>query len=154
MKPTEIAHVIATIRTRFPAMLERMGQPNLEALLAAASVLDVLPGRSLFRDRMPVDYLYLVLDGTLSAYIEEKNQSKKIGEIHPGEWLGEVSVLSGEMQASATVVADTPCTVVKLHHLSFEKLIAEHEGIAKSLLEQFIELMAKRLRAPMTSVAV
>lgn len=148
MKPNEIPAVVAEIETRFPQLLGDLGRANLEVLLAAASVQEIPSGRALYRDRMPVEYLYFILAGTLQVSVELSGKSMSLGRVRPGEWVGELSVLSGELLASATVVAETPCWVLKLHHLSFEKLIAENDAIAQVLLEQLIELMAKRLRAP------
>jgi CRP-like cAMP-binding protein len=133
----------------FPKMAEELGRSNLESLLEGASVQEYPAGRTLIRDRMPVDYLYFVLAGTLSAYIEEAGNSMLIASVKPGEWMGEISVLSGEFVASATIVSDTPCKLVKVHHLTFEKLIAENEAVAKVMLDHFIRLMAERFRAPL-----
>ena len=154
MNPSEIQQVTAGFGARFPKLFEKLGAANLEVLLKAASLVDVPKERTLFRDRMPVDFLYFVVDGNLSAYIESEGVSRQIGIIHPGEWLGEVSMLSGEPQATATVIADSECRVIKMHRVAFEKLIDENEAIATALLNQFIELMAARLRKPIISVTV
>lgn len=146
MNPNELKDAVAEFQSRFPKLVEQLGAANLQTLLAASSLQDVPKGRALFRDRLPVDCLYFVVDGELSAHIESNGAMRKIGSVRPGEWLGEVSVLSGEMQATATVIAETACRVIKVHRLSFEKLIAENQVIAKTLLDQFIELMAQRLR--------
>ena len=147
MKPNEIPAVIAEIETRFPKLVSELGRANLEVLLAAASVQEISSGRALYRDRMPVEYLYFILAGTLQVSVELAGKSMPLATVHHGEWLSELSLLSGERVASAAVIAQTPCWVLKLHHLSFEKLIAENDAIAQVLLEQLIELMAKRLRA-------
>ena len=70
----------------------------------------------------------------------------RIATVRPGEWLGELSVLSGELVASATITADTVCRLVRIHHLTLEKLIAANEVVAQVLLGHFIEMLAKRLR--------
>jgi CRP-like cAMP-binding protein len=51
--------------------------------------------------------------------------------------------------ASATTVTDTPCKLLRVHHITFEKLIAENETVAKVMLDHFIRLMAERFRAPL-----
>ncbi|OGB27462.1 MAG: hypothetical protein A3I66_06135 [Burkholderiales bacterium RIFCSPLOWO2_02_FULL_57_36] len=146
MKSSQAPTVISEFENRFPKIAEELGRHNLEMLLDGASVLEIPAGRTLIRDRMPVDFLYFVLDGTLSGYIEEAGKSKRLDTIKPGEWMGEISVLSGEHIASATIITDTPCKLVKVHHITFEKLIAENEAVAKVLLGHFIALMAKRFR--------
>lgn len=146
MKTNQAPTLMSEFEARFPKIAEELGRQNLGMLLDGASVLEVPAGRTLIRDRMPVDFLYFVLDGILGAYIEESGKSMQLDKIKPGEWLGEISVLSGELLASATVVTETPCKLVKVHHLTFGKLIAENEAVAKVLLENFIALMAKRFR--------
>lgn len=148
MKSNQTPTVISEFAARFPDIAQGLGRDNLEMLLDGASVSEIPAGRTLIRDRMPVDFLYFVLDGTLTALIEEAGKSRPLSTIKSGEWLGEISVLSGEYLASATVVTDTSCKLVKVHHITFEKLIAENETVAKVLLEQFIGLMAKRFRVP------
>ena len=148
MKTNQAPTVISEFQASFPKIAEELGRHNLGMLLDGASVLEIPAGRTLIRDRMPVDFLYFVLDGTLGVYIEDAGKSRRLNTIGPGEWLGEISVLSGELLASATVVADTPSKLVKVHHLTFQRLIAENETVAKVLLENFIALMAKRFRAP------
>jgi CRP-like cAMP-binding protein len=147
MKITETSAIAAQFQAAFPKIADRLGPQHLSQLLDGASVQEVAPGRTLIRDRMPVDFLYFVLAGEMGAFIEQGGISQRVGTVRPGEWLGEISVLSGEHLASATIIADTACVVVKVHHMSFEKLITENEVVGKVLLENFIELMAKRLRA-------
>lgn len=148
MKISQAPTLISEFEARFPKIAEELGRHNLGMLLDGASVLEMQAGRTLIRDRMPVDFLYFVLDGALSVYVEEAGKSRQLNTIKPGEWLGEISVLSGELVASATVVTDTAVKLVKVHHLTFQKLIAENEAVAKVLLENFIALMATRFRAP------
>lgn len=146
MKSSQAATVVAEFEERFPKISEELGPENLELLLDGASILELVAGRTLIRDRMPVDFLYFVLDGSLGVFIEDAGKSRRLNTVKPGEWLGEISVLSGEFIASATIVTDTPCKLVKVHHITFGKLIAENEAVAKVLLEHFIALMAKRFR--------
>ncbi len=148
MKTNQTPTVISEFEARFPDIAEGLGRHHVGLLLDGASVVEIPAGRTLIRDRMPVDFLYFVLDGTLTALIEEAGKSRPLATIEAGEWMGEISVLSGEYLASATVVTDTACKLVKVHHITFEKLIAENETVAKVLLEKFIELMAKRFRVP------
>ncbi|WP_158590375.1 Crp/Fnr family transcriptional regulator [Noviherbaspirillum cavernae] len=135
---------------RFPQLAQELGQANLEMLLDGASIQEVAPERTVIRDRMPVDCIYFVLDGTLDVYIEQEGKSKKIATIKPGEWMGEISVLSGEFLASATIISNSPCKLLRVHHITFGKLITENETVAKVLLDHFIALMAQRFRKPLT----
>jgi CRP-like cAMP-binding protein len=150
MKPTATSSTLAEFSARFPQLAQELGPANLGMLLDGASIQEVAPERTIIRDRMPVDCIYFVLDGTLDVYIELAGNSRKIATIKPGEWIGEISVLSGEFLASATIITNTPCKLVKVHHITFGKLITENETLAKVLLNHFIALMAQRFRAPLT----
>lgn len=145
MKSTD-STLVAEFQTQFPDIARDLGDANLAILLDGASVQEIALERIVIRDRMPVDFLFFVLAGTLNVSIEANNQSMRLAQIKPGEWMGEVSVLSGELLASATVTTETPCKLLRVHHMTFEKLLTENEAVAQVLLKHFINLMTKRLR--------
>ncbi len=137
---------IAEFSTRFSALADELGQANLMKLLEATTSLELPTGRKVIRDRMPVDSLYMILDGKVSISVEASGRSIKLGELGAGEWLGEVSVLSGELLASSTVTTDTPVKFLRLRHEKFEELILKHEETASVLLRQLVLMLADRLR--------
>tara|TARA_R110001599_G_scaffold159052_2_gene346281 strand:- start:97223 stop:97663 length:441 start_codon:yes stop_codon:yes gene_type:complete len=145
MKSTD-STLVDEFQTQFPDIARDLGDANLAILLEGASVQEIAPERIVIRDRMPVDFLFFVLAGTLSVSIEDNNKSMRLAQIKPGEWMGEVSVLSGELLASATVTTETPCKLLRVHHMTFEKLLTDNEAVAQVLLKHFINLMTKRLR--------
>lgn len=151
MKNNETAVLAEGFARAFPELVAQLGPEHLRYMLDGVSALEVAPGRTLIRDRMPVDFLYFILDGELGVYVEQEAQSRRVATVRAGEWLGEVSVLSGEHLASATIISDTPCLLAKMHHVAFEQLIAENDAVARVLLDSFIALMAKRLRASTAS---
>lgn len=147
MKPTQHESLIALFERNFPDMAAELGHDHLVELLDGASLVELAAGRKLMRDRMPVESLYFVLEGTLRAYLGEGAKAMELDKVTPGQWLGEVSVLSGDMLANSTVESETPCKLVRIHHITFEKLIAGNVAIARVLLEHLITLMAERFRA-------
>lgn len=146
MKPTQNEAVVALFKSVFADMAAELGDANLDQLLDGASLVELPPGRKLMRDRMPVDSLYFVLEGSLRAYLEEDGKTLDLDPVMPGEWLGEVSILSGDQKASATVESETPAKLIRIHHITFQTLIAENAVIARVLLERLIPLMAERFR--------
>lgn len=136
---------------RFPELAAELGPDNLARLLAACSVVELPPQRKLFRDRMPVDSLYLVLEGEMSASIEDGSRTLDVGRIAPGDWLGEVSLLSGEMLASTTVTTLTKCRALKMHAQDFERLVIHDKDISHALLGHLVDLLATRMRKSMAS---
>jgi CRP/FNR family cyclic AMP-dependent transcriptional regulator len=138
--------VTAEFSARFPALAEELGPANLETLLAATTPLELPARRKVIRDRMPVDSLYLILDGKVSISVETGKRGIKLGELGPGEWLGEVSVLSGEELASSTVTTETPVRFLRLRHEKFEELIWKNTEVSGVMLRQLVLMLADRLR--------
>lgn len=136
----------AEFEQRFPQVAAELGPENLSRLLEACVVVTLPPRRKLFRDRMPVDSLYLLLEGELTASVEDGRKMLTLGKINPGDWLGEVAVLSGENLASSTITTDTQCRALKIHARDFERLVLHDEDIAHVLLGQLVDLLAERLR--------
>ena len=132
---------------RFPALAAALGPQDLAVLTRAMSTLELPAGRRVIRDRMPVDSLYFILEGEVSILIEEGGRAVSLGRLGPGEWLGEVSVLSGEMLASSTVRSETPVKLMRLRHQAFEDLITKNERIASAMLRELVSMLAARLRA-------
>ncbi|WP_374347028.1 cyclic nucleotide-binding domain-containing protein [Chitinimonas sp.] len=130
----------------FPRLAKSLGASQVDALLRVTRLVDLPAERILFRDRMPVESIFMVLSGRLAVTVGEGERSVALGEVGAGEWLGEVSVLSGSMTAAATVRTLSPCRALKLHYQDFDRLIRDNDQLASTLLADLIELLAARLR--------
>ena len=139
--------VIADFERRFPVLARELGPANTAVLVNSTTKLDLPAGRKVIRDRMPVDSLYIVLDGELTISVEENKKAIRLGHAGPGQLLGEVSVLSGELAASSTVESRTPVKLLRLRHEKFAELIATNYEIANALLKQLVAMLADRLRS-------
>ena len=143
--------MIAEFQQRFSALARELGPANTEILVKSTTALELPAGRKIIRDRMPVDSLYLVLNGTVAITVEESGRAVQLGSVGPGEWLGEVSVLSGELLASSTVTSTSPVRLLRLRHEKFEQIISTNYAIASVLLRQLVGMLADRLRASVRS---
>lgn len=139
--------LLAEFQHKFPALADELGPDNLERLLGVCSEMSLPAQRRLFRDRMPVDSVYLVLEGELVATVDNSGHTLEVGRIGPGAWLGEVAVLSGNMMASSNVSSVTPCRLLKLRAQDFENLALHDEEISHVLMGGLIDLLASRLRS-------
>ncbi len=145
------AQLAAEFTQHFPDVANELGPDNLARLLAACALVDIPEGRRLFRDRMPVESIYLLLEGSMVATVEDSARARSdrtitVGHIQPGDWLGEVAVLSGEMVASSTVTTLTRCRALKMRHQDFESLVLHDEDISHVLLGKLVELLARRFK--------
>lgn len=143
--------MIAEFGQRFPALAQELGPRNTEILVNSTTTLALPAGRKIIRDRMPVDSLYLVLEGEVAITVEEAGHAVQLGSVKAGQWLGEVSVLSGELLASSTVTSTTPIKALRLRHEKFEELIATNYEIANVMLRQVVGMLADRLRVSVQS---
>ncbi len=88
------------------------------------------------------DSLYLVVHGRLRAVIEGPNGRERIlGEIGPGETVGEMGVVSG-LPRSATVRAARDTELLRLSKAGFDHLVGKHPGVVLPISRSVI----RRLR--------
>lgn len=136
---------------QFPKLAAELGPDDLQHLLGAMSALELPAHRKLIRDRMPVDSLYFLVEGHVSISVEENGRQISLGDLGPGQWLGEVSVLSGEMLASSTVIAQSPVKLLRLKHQAFEELMKQFPVISSVLLRELTDMLAERLRVSLAA---
>ena len=138
--------LVEEFKRRFPGLAGELGPRNVDVLVGSTTALELPAGRKVIRDRMPVDSLYIVLDGELIISVEENKKAIRLGHVGPGQLLGEVSVLSGELLASSTVESRTPVKLLRLRHEKFGELIATNYEVANALLKELVGMLAERLR--------
>ena len=85
------------------------------------------------------DRFYVVLSGELEVW-GGKHQRQVIGHLGPGEFLGEMSLLTGAKR-SATVTASRHATLLALSKVDFDRYLLQN---AKAL-EYFSKILCKRL---------
>ena len=130
---------------KFHSLAAELGASDLDRFLHAASLIEVPAGRKLIKARMPVDSIYLMLSGSLDVFAENKGGAIKVSEIGPGEWVGEISVLSGDGRASASVSTASDARLLRLRHQAFEELIAGDGELPVLMLQHLVLLMSGRL---------
>jgi CRP-like cAMP-binding protein len=77
--------------------------------------------------------------------VETDHRPVVLGEIGPGKWAGEVTVLD-QGPATATVAAVEASTLLALSREAFEELRARHPRIAARLVQALCRDLANRLR--------
>jgi CRP/FNR family transcriptional regulator, cyclic AMP receptor protein len=80
---------------------------------------------------------FIVLDGTATVSIG----GREIRRLGPGEWFGEIALLSKDTPRTATVSANTDLKCVGLTEWEFRPFLAEHPDVAW----QIMGTMARRI---------
>ncbi len=96
-------------------------------------------GQPLFHQGDDTDAMYLLVRGRLQIWIDAATPIY-IGEVLPGESVGEVGLITGEKR-SADVLAIRHSVLIKLDRSDFERLAAEHPAMVMQLTSS----VAKRL---------
>jgi predicted acylesterase/phospholipase RssA/CRP-like cAMP-binding protein len=106
---------------------------------------DVPGGSALFRQGDPGDSLYILLRGRLNVCLSdpETGVEKLVGETAPGESVGEIGLLTGEVR-SATLWAARDCRLVQIGQAAFDALSENNPELLRGLANVVVELLRKR----------
>ncbi len=127
-------------------MFGTVPRPSLEALLIAAPPVTFKAGDLVFRQGTDADVALLLVEGKLIAtvYSASGKESRSIGDIRPGELLGEQALFHPGGHRSATVTAAEP-SVALLITPTLLDAAANNPAIAA--LEQYLlGTLARRIR--------
>ena len=131
----------------FSMLKEELGEINTEVLLKSMTLLELPAGRNVTRYRMPVDSTYFIVGGSVEVTVDEgKGIITLEHSLDHGHLLGEVSALSGDYLASASVTTLTPSRFLRLRHQALEELLTSNQDISTILLRYFVLMLSDRLR--------
>ncbi|NQV33236.1 MAG: mechanosensitive ion channel [Phycisphaeraceae bacterium] len=93
-------------------------------------------GDVLVQQGEPGDSMYILVEGLLGVYLEKANvaASVKLAQIEPGQFFGEMSLLTGEKR-SATVLAATDAVVFEISKADLCPLLDRRPQLAVTLAE-------------------
>jgi SulP family sulfate permease len=115
------------------------------ALLRYVDRLLLEPGDVLVREGDETDDIYFVESGTLTAsVVSEAGVTMRIRTMGPGAVIGEVALFTRRPR-SASVVAESPCTLHQLSRSALEAMLRDDPDTAARLQRWFAERMADRL---------
>lgn len=130
----------------FPALAGRIGKRNLPTLLAGARQERVPAGTTLIRDQWVIEDLFLVAEGVCHVSVEAEGRILQLGRLGKGQWLGEISLLTGGA-ATSSVTAETDVRVVAWPVGEIHKLREESPEVASVLARELIDVLMERIRA-------
>lgn len=100
-------------------------------------------GDLVFRKDDPGDALFLVASGSVDVV----DGDQTIGRLGPGEWFGEMALITGERR-SATIVVALDCHLLVLRRDAFERLVDFHPQLYRELADILSRRLARRQRGP------
>jgi CRP-like cAMP-binding protein len=102
---------------------------ELRELALVSDEVDLREGRTLVREGQPGREFFVLVDGTVRV----SRKGRKIGELGPGDWFGEIALLT-HTPRSATVTATSPVRVLVLTDRAFRRVVEWMPSIALKVL--------------------
>jgi len=132
---------------------QKRKKPAIPASVSPEELLRELPGAKLithdigdiiFREGSKATNCYVVTEGKVRILKRTaKGEDIPLGLVKPGEFLGEMAMLSGERR-SASAVAVTRVKAIVIDHAEFVALLKEQHPFASRLSLQISTLLATR----------
>ena len=116
---------------------------ELEHLAGTLRVLDMPPGAVLFQEQEAGNELFVVIDGHVEVAKGMNTPEERILQtIGPGEYLGEMSLLTSQGQRSAGARAKDHCQLWVMTRPDFEGLLQRQPGLAYNIGKVLSERLA------------
>jgi MFS family permease len=132
-----VAQPVADLRSRLADVALFAGLPpgRLETAIRRATVRDVKVGTTIIRQGDQADFFYVIASGTVEvSQTDESGASRVLRQMGEGEFFGEIGLLS-RVPRTATVVAQSDCTLVALEGAAFLELVESGPGLTYMLLD-------------------
>ena len=117
------------------SMFAGLPPARLEAAMSAATKRTMTPGEVIIRQGDEADNFYVIGEGTVEVtQTQADGQSVVLRQMGPGEFFGEIGLLSG-VPRTATVTAKSDGTLVVLGRNAFLDLVSAGSGLTYRLLD-------------------
>ncbi len=117
--------------TKIP-LLADLDRIRLAELVPSFKQVRVKSGEILYGAGDPGDALYIIVDGIVRIFLRPGGQSLEIACLGPGDWFGELALLTGEPRTT-NAEAQTDLILLKLSRGNFNQLIKKYPSLGVSL---------------------
>lgn len=107
-----------------------------------SEILSLKKGEFLLREGDPSNEMYLLTEGHLTIIKGSGEEERQIGKIHPNQLVGEISFLDNGPR-SASVLAQSDCTLVVIRKEKFEQLLNSQQEWFKKITLTLVERLRK-----------
>jgi CRP-like cAMP-binding protein len=125
-------------------LFSHLSTRHLRRLADSTTEVRYMPGALIVKEGEPGDRFYVIVEGQAKVL---NRAGRVVNHLLPGDFFGEISLLDGGAR-TATVVSETPVTMLELTRSTFRKVLAEEPGVAVKLLENAAGML-RRLERPM-----
>ncbi|HVR72783.1 MAG TPA: mechanosensitive ion channel family protein [Planctomycetota bacterium] len=120
-------------------LFSRLSIEQVKALASGARTLEFSSGEPVIRQGDPGDTLYVVCSGAARVALKSEDGSERtVARLQPGEFFGEMSLLTGDARA-ASVHADGALTVAIVPKAALEPILAATPEVAEEIVHVVIQ---------------
>lgn len=119
---------------------------EMRRIMSIAKEEKITADHEIFREGVPAQALYVVLDGTVRiSKRNSKGADEPLALIREGEVFGEMALLD-EYPRAASATAHRDTVVLRIDSADFKILMSEQDALANKLLWVFVRVLCHRLR--------
>ena len=142
-----------------PNLFGELDEETFNDIEAEAEWIQISRGDVLIKQGDPGDSMYILIRGRLQAWVNiEEGVRIVVGEITPGESVGEMAMFTGETR-TADVVAIRDTALVKFDKAGFDRLMVKYPNVIRQITNIIIDRLrraqfAKKPPQNITNIAV
>jgi CRP-like cAMP-binding protein len=125
--------VIATV-----PLFESLSKRHLKKIAGLTSTVRYHEGATVIKEGDPGDAFFVTVAGRAKVVA----RGKTIHRLIPGDHFGEISLLDGGRR-SASIVTETPVTLLRLSRASFLKVVKDDADLARALLASLARMVRR-----------
>jgi CRP-like cAMP-binding protein len=119
-------------------LFSALGEEELARIAEAANEVEFPSGQVLTQPGATGSGMFFIVEGT--ALVDTRRDHLELG---PGQFFGELALISSDATRTARVRAKTPLRCLALDRASFRSLVTEHPDVAAALLEVALVRLAE-----------
>lgn len=119
-------------------LFEGLSKRHLKKLASLAEMANFMQGAKVVKEGDPGDSFYVALTGEAKVMVK----GRTVHRVLPGDHFGEISLLDGG-ERTATVVTETPMTLLMITRKNFLKELEQDPEVAITLLEGLARMIRR-----------
>jgi CRP-like cAMP-binding protein len=119
-------------------LFESLSKRHVKKIASLTTTEEFDAGATVIQEGEPGDSFYVTIMGQAKVV----SGGKTLHRLIPGDHFGEISLLDGRPR-SASVVAETPLSLLRLPRSSFLRIVREDAGLARALLASLARMVRR-----------
>jgi CRP/FNR family transcriptional regulator, cyclic AMP receptor protein len=119
-------------------LFESLSRRHLKKIAGLISTVEYDAGDTVIQEGEPGDSFFVAVSGQARVL----SGGRTLHRLIPGDHFGEISLLDGRPR-SASVVAETPLSLLQLPRTSFLKMVREDADLARALLASLARMVRR-----------